>query len=332
MHNFKKRIFGLGRCCLFFAILILLLYGLSMMIENALVNQDTAVQARNKSRFRIRREPADTVDMLIVGDSLSYTAFSPMELWEKEGISSFVCGQSGQKIQETYTMLLTAFENQSPKLVVLESNVLFRGKPGLAGIQETLEAFGNQYLPIVRGHDVWKTWLIDKKYEEQSFKGFTFRSVISSYKGKNISYSNKKPTVITDLTLDYMKKINKLCEEHGAKLLLVSVPSPVNYSIKRLQVIREMTADLEIDYVDLNSMDTDLAINWVTDTADKGDHLNFLGAQKVSRFMASYVERTYGLSDHRSDPAYKGWNDMAQVYAVEAKKQLDSMEKKIEGK
>ena len=83
MQDFKcfKKI--ISKNILFMMILVLLLVGVSERIENLMVANDSYVLDRNKSIFRILREPENSVDAVVVGDSLSYTSISPMELWKE---------------------------------------------------------------------------------------------------------------------------------------------------------------------------------------------------------------------------------------------------------
>ncbi len=79
------------------------------------MQDDHLLQSRNKSMIRIQKQREDSLDALVVGDSLSYSAISPMKMWEEKGIASYVCGQSGQKLQETYSMLEIAFDQVGTK-------------------------------------------------------------------------------------------------------------------------------------------------------------------------------------------------------------------------
>ena len=81
MQDFKyfKKI--ISKNILFMMILVLLLVGVSERIVNLMVANDSYVLVRNKSIFRILREPENSVDIFVLGDCLGMTSISPMAWW-----------------------------------------------------------------------------------------------------------------------------------------------------------------------------------------------------------------------------------------------------------
>ena len=118
MQDFKyfKKI--ISKNILFMMILVLLLVGVSERIVNLMVANDSYVLDRNKSIFRILREPENSVDIIVLGDSLGMTSISPMAWWGDYGMTGYVCGQTGQRMQEAFHMLQAAcllYTSPSPR-------------------------------------------------------------------------------------------------------------------------------------------------------------------------------------------------------------------------
>lgn len=82
---------------------------LSDWIERIYIGRLAGLPGRYNSYVGIQKEQKDSIDMLVIGDSESMTSISPMELWKSTGITSYVCGQSAQRISESYYMLNACF-------------------------------------------------------------------------------------------------------------------------------------------------------------------------------------------------------------------------------
>lgn len=310
------------RGIIFVGILTVMLVGLSAAVNQVVRLWPDMIQSRNKSIVGIQNEPENSIDILVLGDSESYTTVAPMDLWKDHGITTYVCGQSGQRIQESYFMLKTALENQSPKIVALETNVLFRQQTGAKGIQEGVIQTGNYYFPIFRFHDIWKPLLFGKQYAETSFKGFALRNTIESYKGGEYMKKTDNVALISDQVKDYMEEIIDLCEEHHVPLFLYSAPSPVNYNYSKHNAIQNYSEEKGLAYLDLNLKTDDLKIDWKTDTFDKGDHLNISGARKVTNYLGQYWKDHYDLQDHRGDQAYADWENSSSEFVGKMNKAM----------
>lgn len=327
MRDFKNTGKKIAKNFLFIIILFVILVGVSNKIENALLGNDNLVQRRNKSTYRIMREKEDSIDVIVVGDSLSYCSISPMQLWKKYGVTSYVCGQSAQKIQETYHMLETAFATQSPRLIILETNAMFRGQLGIAGWKESIEEFGNHYIPIFRGHDVWKSWIVDKQYPEENYKGFEFWCEVQPYEKGKYMFETEQKEQMPDTVISYMESILELCRENGAELPLLGTPSPQNYTYQRHNSISTYAKEHALDFLDMNLKLEEVGIDWKTDSLDRGDHLNLSGAEKVTGYLGEYMKANYELSDHRDEESYVSWEKESEEYEKKAVEYLKEIRK-----
>lgn len=325
MRDFKQTLKKVGGAALFLAILALLLGVLSRGVTDLVTKNDDLVPARNKSTVKIRQEAGQTIDVLIVGDSLSYSSFSPMQLWNSHGMAAFVGGQSGQTIQESYYMMKTAFQKQSPKVVVLETNVIFRAKEGLDGIGESIRTCAGYYFPVFTYHDVWKSLVTGKRWTAEDYKGFQFRNTVTPYMGGSYMTVSRESRKISPVVKVYLEKIIKLCEKKDAKLILVSIPSPSNYSLATHKALQAYAKNQGIPYTDLNLFLKELKIDWQKDGLDGGDHLNLSGAGKVTSWLGNYLKETFSLPDHRGEERYAAWENMAKKYEKRAKEILENM-------
>lgn len=269
-----------------------------------------AVEEKEKS---ISEEPENTIDVIFMGDSESYSGFSPLQIWAEYGHTSYVCGTSAQRLCDTYALLQHVFEKQSPKLVVLETNCLFR-EAGLEGKSEDKAlAAVSEYFPVFRYHSRWKVYVpasAQKKSQisqEKKMKGFRLRETARPYKGE-LPYMKESSSIreVSETVEKYIQKINRLCKDNGTALIFVSVPSAKNWSYEKHNGVSKLAEENGLEYLDLNLVE-EIGIDWKKDTKDGGDHLNFEGAKKVTAYMGKYISEHYRLPDHRKDEAYQKW-------------------------
>lgn len=92
-------------------------------------------------------------------------------------------------------------------------------------------------------------------------------------------------------------------------MILISTPSTVNWNYARYNGISELASELGCEYIDMNLMTEEIPIDWDKDTRDKGDHLNYFGAKKVTSFISNYLSKTKLLVSHKGDSDYQKWDE-----------------------
>ena len=277
--------------------------------KTSLLSSDTIANA-------ITEETSYTVDVLVLGDSESYCSFIPMKIWEQHGITSYCCGTPAQKLNYSYYLLQKAFANQSPKVVLLETNALFRNFDSYGKLVQKAD----RLFSVFTHHNRWK--LLNDSSEDASSgyvdidnsKGYRFTTRIASAENTDYMKTNKISAVISPANRRTIEKILSFCSENGAELILVSAPSTLNWNQDRHDAVSKLSKELNINFVDLNLLNDDIKIDWRKDTRDKGDHLNYFGAEKVTAFLGKYLSETGYFSDKKNDERFKSWNDASENF------------------
>lgn len=305
MRKDKKRIHILG----FISGLLILIVIVSTLFDNG-ENVYDAAAVKSKTE-EIRKEADNSIEVLFLGDSLCYSSFYPVYLWQEQGYTSYVCGTSAQRICDTYLILKNAFKTQSPKLVVLETNCIYRkldnGKNG-----DEIMNWLIKKIPVFKNHSLWKNFTknIEIKYnqrKEEGQKGFKLRKAVIPYTGGEYMCKTDACKKIPELSGEYLKKIADLCRENNTELILVSTLSPKNWNYEKHNGVQQWAADNGISYLDMN-MENCIKIDWDCDTKDGGDHLNLEGAKKVTSYIGNYLKENYHLTDYREESSYLTWD------------------------
>lgn len=311
-----------SKLLLFSCILCALLLLLSQLVVPKNNSKESGmVDARANG---ILAEPENTIDVVFVGDSECYSSFIPLHIWQETGITSYVCSTSAQRLNYSYEFLQKAFQKQSPRVVVLETNAIFRN----ISYTDVIGYKAEELFQVFRYHNRWK------EVGSQDFNlkkpNYTYLSPTKGYKyntknrgkadtSKYMTPSADRQTIPPKCKL-YLKKIAALCEKNGAKLVLVSTPSTKNWNTKRHNAVEDEAKDLNLTYLDLNLEQDQIGIDWAKDSRDKGDHLNYYGATKVTGFVATYLQNTKLFPDKRQNQSYKDWNQAAVDFAKKTQK------------
>lgn len=269
-------------------------------------------------------EKPNTIDVLAIGDSESYSAISPMEIYQNYGYTSYVCGTPRQKLYQSYDFLKKALEKHKIKVVFLETNAIFRK----INPWDYLQFKSQEFFPILEYHNRWKT-LNENDLKEPNYtwthfsKGYRFNTKTSSATiNKNYMQEKNETRNIRKVNYYFLNKIKFLCDENNIKLVFVSTPSLKNWNYEKHNGVQRYADENKIEYIDMNLLSQDIPINWKKETRDKGDHLNYKGALKVSHYLGQYLKGLNIVKDHRNDQKYISWNKDLNLYKDKVKKKI----------
>lgn len=260
-------------------------------------------------------EPKNSIDVLILGDSNAYSACSPMYIWNKYGIPTYVAAEGFQNVTGASNLLDEVLTCQKPKLVVFDVNMLWTGKTTLKKVENNLKNTAYKYLPLAQYHNRWKSMDIKEMFEA---KDYTYRS---ASRGQYLSmevkpFTGQSKMVKTDAVEDIpevsrvlLDKLISKCNENGIKMMFMETPTAKSWNYARHNAMVKYAKQKKIDFVDMNTLEGKYAIDWSTDTRDGGRHLNCDGAEKVSAYLGKYISEHYSFKDKRDSEKYADWNN-----------------------
>lgn len=256
-------------------------------------NNQAEFGQRDERVYGVLGQPEGSVEVLFLGDSEAYTSFSPLQLWDERGITSYVLGTPGQKLCYTRSLLGRALERQRPRVVVLETNCLFRS----FSVGEALVRLAQDALPVLEYHDRWKSLrpedvlgTVRATWTDEA-RGFVGKEGAVPADASSHMAPSDEVARLPWLSRVYLDDIARTCERAGTRLVLVSTPSTRNWSTARHNRMERVASELGVDYVDLNVGKDRVEIDWSRDTYDGGDHLNVDGARKVTSAVGALLAR-----------------------------------------
>lgn len=269
-------------------------------------------------------EPDNSLDVLFLGDSEVFSSINPVRIWDSYGITSYCCSTGKQRLWYTLEYLYDFYKNQSPKVVVLETDLIMK----YFSIDDLILHAPEHYLPILRYHDRWKKFSFSELFKApeytyiDDYKGYHLYSDIDAADEKGYMQETDEKAYISKMNRLYIDAILSACKRNGSELILLSTPSTKNWNMKKHNRAQELADTLGVDYIDMNVSKYSVNIDWSNDTKDKGDHLNYYGAVKVTDRIAKYLHDLGILPDHRSDKAFSRWNVSLEKLKSDVKNKL----------
>ncbi|SKB63168.1 hypothetical protein SAMN06296386_10343 [Lachnospiraceae bacterium] len=312
------------RIVIFMGGLFIVLMVLSMLIrpESGEVYNITAVRMKNEV---VAKERPESMDVLFVGNSESYRSFSPLQLYRDHGAASYNLGASALRLCDSREILSETLKVQSPKLVILETDAVFEEAGAYRDEKAKFTNLMEEKFPLFHYHIFYKSYLPesvkskDVYYSDaEVFKGFLVETMVRPYEGGDYMNEDAPKVKMPEENERILRDIMNICKEQNVEFLLVSAPSATNWNKGKHRVVENWAEKWDVKYLDLNQKLDEIGIDWMTDTMDNGNHVNFEGSVKVMDYLGGYLYENYDLPDHRNEIFYIDWDknlDKAVLYS-----------------
>lgn len=319
MNDMKKdKTKNIIKCILFFIIFCVLMGVLSVVFYPKTSDPEGGLSNPNARGFY--GEPRNSLDVVVMGNSNAYSAYSPMMMWKNYGIPTYVAAEGAQNIAETVNVLQEVLTCQKPKLVVLDVDLLWQGKTQVSRVEGNVKSLIYKYIPIMKYHDRWKTLALKDSFKKKSYtyrsstRGQYLSRTVMAYTGEDKMVETKDIEPIPKSSRIFLKMFLDICKENNVEVMFVEMPTASSWNYKKHNGMTQYAKKLGIPFLDLNTVKGKNKINWGTDTRDGGKHLNCYGARKVTREIGKYISKHYSFENKKKDSRYTDWNKQYKVY------------------
>lgn len=257
-------------------------------------------------------------DIIFVGDCEVYENISPVTLWERYGITSYIRGSAQQLIWQSYYILQDTYRYETPKIVIYNVQSMIYAEPqneaynrmtldGLAFSSVKIDAIrasmteeenlASYLFPLLRYHSRWSDLSAeDFRYwfhrDPVSHNGYLMQTAVRPME----SLPAVKPLddyTLPAISFEYLDKMAELCRSKGTELILVKSPSlyPHWYDEWDAQ-ITEYAQKNGLRYYNFLEVSDEIGIDMQTDTYDMGMHLNVYGAENIRTTSAAFYRKS----------------------------------------
>lgn len=296
-------------------------------------------------------EEKNSLDVVFIGASETYTAFAPGLAWKENGFTSYLYSVSGCPISMVKSQIVEVKKTQKPKVIVVEINGAVP-ESGLyqtrdKGIRSYLDNIpwsenkmrtirevipeseqASYYLPFLKYHSNWKN--ISKCIEQQRCFKEMKEQGSSELKGLQTNTVYKRAKNLVDITGDtsalplseeaeyYLRDLLEYCKKEKLdNILFIRMPHRVSEErygdFQRSNTAGRIIEEYGFPFVNFEYEKEEIGLDVRKDFYND-DHMNIYGCRKFTSYMGKYLTEHYDLSGiAHSEKLAAHWDETARL-------------------
>lgn len=299
-------------------------------------------------------EPENTIDAVYFGTSASNRYFINPLAYKETGMTCFTMATMGMPMFFIPELAEEINKSQDPDMYIIELRWTLKSREQVTDahirrVVDNMKLSGNKIdalnkalefmdgskgmlgdisdkkidymVPIIKYHGrLAQQDMVPGDFKITSSKNETKGYVLSKSTTKQVNqfYSRltegKEP--LSEEAVAALEEVLDFCDESGKEILFVLSP----YSVKTDQMpvfssAIETVEERGYTVINFNTpeMYEELDIDWDKDFYNS-KHVNYIGAEKYTRWLTGYIDENYDLEDHRGQKGYESWDEAYDVY------------------
>ena len=284
---------------------------------------------------RLIEQIDSSIEVIFVGPSTTHTAISPLNIWNKYGVTSYNLSASAENNMISY-YLSKSFITNSTKIIffdltffyddlysAIDINMLyswyldFKDRVNYYKLKDNIYKYALLY-SLNEFHDRWKS-LSSIDFLNNNFYG------IRNLNQGPLKHSPQEPIDIKDNLSYNMLEQNKIkfiteLENFAKKNNIIIIywirPFTKQYINQYSYFIsfEQYAKKHKLNFINFNDSNLINKFDYKKDFIDRV-HLNIYGGEKISNYLIEYAIKNFNLPTHKNDPAYASWNEDYIKYA-----------------
>lgn len=296
----------------------------------------------------------ETIDVMYIGTSATNRYFIPPKAYHDEGIAGFNLATMGLPMMFVPNLIEEVEKTQSPQLYIIELRNVLKTKNEITDahirrVTDSMHVSQNKYdaldkalqytegatgelsnidegtldylVPIVKYHsrittgDITPLDFLPWKTENKT-KGYVLSDLTcQQVPQKEPVYSDDKAELAPEMEQAVLDVLDS-CDEMDAEVLFVLSPYAMRKGVQeKFNTAIDMVEARGYTVLDFNhpQVTEAMGIDWEKDFYNS-KHVNYVGAEKYTAYLDTYLKEHYDLPDRRDDAKYDSWADSYEEY------------------
>ncbi len=285
-------------------------------------------------------EKRNTLDAVVIGSSPVYPAIATPMLYGEQGIALYPLSSNMQRPVAGLYLTREVLKYQKPRLFIYEVRMYTAEDEALLGnLAHTREVTDNLrysvnrlrtiramveepserrdfYIDIFKYHSNWKTLVLPSQLRTwryaypEKLKGFGVYDEVGPAEG-SLEPQGDDRLPIPGEQEEALRALITFLRGEGQEALFLVVPhtTRTEQTDAMYRYMEDLVTAEGFRFLNMNGLaESEFGFDAATDFRDYGNHLNAVGARKLTAWFGAWLKEHYTLPDHRGDAAYRSWD------------------------